>query len=62
MSFCIITDDLSHDVPTVYEAQKAVLNCTKRKSADMAKVEYFSDGCSGQYKNRKTFTNLCYHE
>ena len=62
MSFCIITDDLSHDVPTVFEVQKAVLNFIKGKIANLSNVEYFSDGCCGQYKNRKNFLNLCYHE
>ena len=27
----------------------------------ITKITYFSDGCSRQYKNRKTFINLCYH-
>jgi len=25
-------------------------------------VEYYSDGCAGQYKNRKNFYNLCQHK
>ena len=25
------------------------------------KIEYFSDGCAGQYKNRKHLYNLCHH-
>ena len=25
-------------------------------------VEYFSDGCAGQYKNKSNFFNLCKHE
>ena len=25
-------------------------------------VEYFSDGCAAQHKNRKCFYNLCQHE
>jgi len=25
-------------------------------------VYYFSDGCAGQYKNLKNFSNLCHHE
>ena len=28
----------------------------------MSKVFYFSDGCSGQYKNFKNFINLCHHK
>ena len=53
MSFCIITDDFSHDVQTVFEVQKAVLNFSKGKIGTVSNVEHFSDGCSGQYKNRK---------
>lgn len=26
------------------------------------KILYFSDGCSGQYKNRKNLFNLCQHK
>ena len=25
-------------------------------------IEYFSDGCAGQYKNFKNFLNLCFHK
>ena len=25
------------------------------------RLEYFSDGCAGQYKNKKNFCNLCQH-
>ena len=25
-------------------------------------IEYFIDGCTGQYKNYKNFLNLCYHK
>ena len=45
------------------------LNCNDRHTCEYIKkalpnvtlVEYFSDGCAGQYKNFKTFLNLCYH-
>ena len=44
------------------------LNCNDRPASTSKKalpnvtlLEYFSDGCAGQYKNFKTFLNLCYH-
>ena len=45
------------------------LNCNDRQTCEYIKkalpnvtlLEYFSDGCAGQYKNFKTFLNLCYH-
>jgi len=35
---------------------KEALPCTPKK------IIYFSDGVASQYKNRKNFLNLCYHE
>ena len=29
---------------------------------NLLEIEYFSDGCSKQYKNKKNFLNLTYHE
>ena len=47
------------------------LNCNDRPAStceyikkalpNVTLLEYFSDGCAGQYKNFKTFLNLCYH-
>ena len=28
---------------------------------DVSNIHYFSDGCTGQYKNYKNFLNLCLH-
>ena len=28
----------------------------------LSKIHYFSDGCTGQYKNTSNFINLCYHK
>ena len=61
-SFCILSDDLNHDVPFVYEVQRLVLDELKLKFPHITKVEYFSDGCGGQYKKRKNFLNLCLHK
>ena len=29
---------------------------------NITRIEYFSDGCAGQYKNFKKFLNLCHHK
>ena len=29
---------------------------------DVKNVEYFNDGCAGQYKNYKNMHNLCLHQ
>lgn len=63
-SFCIISDDLEHDVALVYQTQKTVLNFLKFEFPEipLAYAEYFTDGCAAQYKNCKNFRNICYHE
>ena len=35
---------------------------TKKFNKKPSKIYYFSDGAAAQYKNRKNFINLCYHE
>ena len=34
----------------------------KRNIAEVKKIIYFSDGCTGQYKYYKNFVNLCCHK
>ena len=58
-SICYISDDLTHDVDfvvseTVTFVKNFLLN-------NISQVFYFTDGCAGQYKNRKNFLNLCRH-
>ena len=46
----------------LYAFQKTIiLNVVKKDIPQTEKVLYFSDGCSGQYKNHKIFTNLVNH-
>ena len=61
-SYCIISDDNGHDVPTVYEIPKKIISDLKIRLPNLENVEYFSDGCAAQYKNRKNFINLCMHQ
>ena len=61
-SLACISDMLQHDVHTLYAFQKTIiLNVVKKDLPQIEKVIYFSDGCSGQYKNHKNFTNLLHH-
>ena len=53
---------MTHDVAMVYEVQKRIINYLKLQLPNLKSVEYFSDGCAGQYKNRKNFYNLCHHK
>lgn len=62
LSYCIISDDNNHDVSFVYEVQKRVINDLKSKISGLKTIEYFSDGCVAQYKNRYSFLNLCMHK
>ena len=62
ISYSILSDALNHDVSFVYQVQKVVLSHLKVNFPFINKVEYFSDGCGGQYKNRKSFLNLCKHQ
>ena len=60
-SFCVISDDITHDTSFVYALQKLMCEHIRNKFPNIKKVEYFSDGCAGQYKNYKNFLNLTYH-
>ena len=41
--------------------KKAILADLKCKLPGLSTIIYFTDGCAGQYKNRKKFYNLCQH-
>lgn len=63
VSFVIISDCLQHNTVTVYCFQKKLIEFMKSKFGDnVKKIYYFSDGSAAQYKNRKNFTNLCFHK
>ena len=34
----------------------------KKCHPNVSKIEYFSDGCVAQYKNRYNFVDLCMHK
>ena len=59
ISYCILSDDLEHTIHLVYVIQKKVIQDLKTRLPNITSLEYYSDGCGGQYKNRKNFLNLC---
>ena len=62
-SLCIICDNLTHDISFVHKVMSESINFIKQKvNPEIEKVHYFSDGCAGQYKNKKHFLNLCLHK
>ena len=61
--FCVISEDIDQDVSFVYKVLEATITYLKTELAlDMQHIQYFSDGCAGQYKNCKHFINLCHHK
>ena len=65
ISYMIVSEVLHHDATAVYLYQKRFIAFLKEflpPTCKLAKMIYFSDGAGSQYKNRKNFANLCYHE
>ena len=62
ISLCILSDDLAHETSFVNELQRLVCSFIKEKLPQIKHVEYWSDGCAGQYKSYKNLMNLCNHE
>ena len=61
VSLCVLSDDIKHDTPFVYECMKLTVQHCREHYPHITKFEYFTDGCAGQYKNYKNFLNLCLH-
>ncbi|GBM37625.1 hypothetical protein AVEN_132076-1 [Araneus ventricosus] len=62
LPLCIVSDDLKHDASMVYEIQKTVTAFLRENYPHITNIHYFSDGCTGQYRNKYNFMNLCLHE
>jgi len=60
--FAFFSDDLDHDTGFLYSIQKQLTEYISFNLKQIKKILYFSDGCSGQYKNYKNFLNLTYHK
>ena len=52
---------MKNDVNMVYKIIEIVNNDVKVNLHQIKNIEYFSDGCTGQYKNSKNILNLCFH-
>ena len=61
-SICFLTEDMQHDMAMVYSIQQKSIEYLITKFPQLHKVEYFTDGCATQYKNRQSFYKLSYHE
>ena len=63
ISYVVISDCLRHDTVAVHLFQRSLTRFLKEKFGTLPqKIYYFSDGAASQYKNRKNFINLCFHE
>ena len=63
LNYVVISDCLHHNTVAVYLYQKCLIEYLKAHVCPHPrKIFYFSDGAAAQYKNRKNFLNLCYHE
>lgn len=57
----MVSDCPHHDTVTVHLFQKSFIRFAAAR-LHPKNIIYFSDGAASQYKNRKTFLNLCYHK
>ena len=62
VSYVEISDCLHHDTVCVYCFQHNFIKFLKCHFPTPKHIYYFSDGCAAQYKNRKNFINVSYHQ
>jgi len=62
VSFVVVSESNTHDTVAVHLFQKVLIDFITKNIKKPNRIIYFSDGCAAQYKNRKNFINLCYHE
>ena len=62
MIHCFIYDGKKHDTFLLYQVQTILVDYLTAHRPYIEKLIYFSDGCGGQYKNCKNFTDLCSHK
>ena len=61
-NFVLISECKIHDTVVVHLFQKFLIDFLYKTFSVFQKIIYFSDGCSGQYENRKYCLNLCLHK
>ena len=54
------SNDLKHDTGFVYKVQKLLCNYLQLSYPSITNIQYFSDGCSAQYKNYQNLLNLTF--
>ena len=58
-SLCFLLEELKHGSTMVYQIQKMLMEYFQSKIPNLQHVDYFSDGSACEYKNKKSFYNLC---
>ena len=61
-SFCFLSDNVEHDTSFVWKLQQKLTEYIRNNFSNIKFIEYFSDGCAGQYENFKNFLNLIHHQ
>ena len=61
-SFCFLSDDVEHHTSFVWKLQQKLTKYIRNNFPNIKFIEYFSDGCAGQYENFKNFLNLTHHQ
>ncbi|CAH0547525.1 unnamed protein product [Brassicogethes aeneus] len=61
-SFCVLSDVKNHTTLEFAVFQKYFIQLLKTRFLCIKKLFYMTYGCAGQYKNKKNFLNLYYHE
>lgn len=56
--FCFVSEDLRHTAPSVWAHLLPILKSLQERGIETCHV--FTDGATGQYKNRSNFFLLCY--
>ena len=54
----MLSEDTLHDFNMTHEIQRLVIDNLKAESPHISYVEYFSDGCAAQYKNKYNFNSF----
>lgn len=62
INYVAISECLKHDTIAVNLFQEGLIKFLKETLSSLKKIFYFSDGASAQYKNKKNFVNLAFHE
>ncbi|CAH0546678.1 unnamed protein product [Brassicogethes aeneus] len=62
LNYVFISDCLIHNTIAFHLFLQQLIAELKEKIINLSKIYYFSDGCAAQYKNKKNFINLCYHQ